>query len=61
VNTLSMIGGAALSPLGNSLAGIHPQYPFVFWSAISAIALIGFFFIKEERAGGIMAVSQLGK
>ena len=61
VNTLSMIGGAALSPLGNSLAGIHPQYPFVFWSAISAIALVGFFFIKEEHVGGIVAVSQPGK
>ncbi len=45
--TLSRVGGIISPPLGNSLAGINPGLPFIFWAAWAAVALFGFRFVKE--------------
>ncbi len=45
--TLSRLGSFISPPLGNSLAGINPGLPFIFWAALAAIALFGFRFVKE--------------
>jgi hypothetical protein len=49
IMTFNMLGCAICPPLGNSLAGINPGFPIILWAAISALSLIGFFFIKEKR------------
>ncbi|UCE35437.1 MAG: hypothetical protein JSV40_05940, partial [Deltaproteobacteria bacterium] len=36
-------------PLGNSLAGFHPGFPFVFWGALALTAPISLYLIKEQR------------
>jgi len=46
VMTLSRVGGIISPPLGNSLAGINPGSPFIFWAALSAVALSGLCFVK---------------
>lgn len=45
--TLSRVGGIISPPVGNSLAGINPGLPFIFWAALAATALFGFHFVKE--------------
>lgn len=45
--TLSRVGGIISPPVGNSLAGINPGLPFIFWAALAAVALFGFHFLKE--------------
>jgi len=45
--TLSRVGGIISPPVGNSLAGIKPGLPFIFWAALAAVALFGFHFLKE--------------
>ena len=45
--TLARVGGIISPPVGNSLAGINPGLPFIFWAALAAAALFGFHFIKE--------------
>ena len=45
--TLSRLGSFISPPLGNSLAGINPGLPFIFWAALAAMALFGFRFVKE--------------
>jgi MFS family permease len=47
VFTISQIAGVVTPPLGNSLGGVNPGLPFVFWAAISAIALITLALSKE--------------
>jgi len=49
VFTISRIGSIVSPPLGNSLAGTNLGLPFVFWAALAAIALVGFYFVKETR------------
>jgi NNP family nitrate/nitrite transporter-like MFS transporter len=49
MGTIGMLGGFLSPPLGNSLADLHIGLPFVFWAALSAVGLIGFFFVKETR------------
>ena len=45
--TLSRAGGIISPPAGNSLAGINPQLPFLFWASLGFLALFGFFPVKE--------------
>jgi hypothetical protein len=47
-STTSMFGAFLAPPLGNSLADVNLGLPFVFWAILSALALPGFFFIKER-------------
>jgi len=47
-STLGMIGSFAGPPLGNSLAGISNGAPFIFWGALTAVALPLFFFLREK-------------
>lgn len=56
VLTLSRVSAFAAPPIGNSLAGVHDGLPFVFWAASAAIALSGFYFMKEDRAEALVAV-----
>ncbi|OGO16720.1 MAG: hypothetical protein A2Z02_04955 [Chloroflexi bacterium RBG_16_48_7] len=49
VYTLGMLGAFIFPPLGNSLASINPGLPFVFWSAMALLSLIGFFFLKKPQ------------
>jgi MFS family permease len=46
-STLSMIGGFLSPPIGNSLAGLNPGFPFLFWAALYVIAFAGFAFLKD--------------
>jgi len=45
--TLSRVGGIISPPIGNSLADINPGLPFIFWAALAAVALFGYYFVKE--------------
>ena len=45
--TFSRVGGIVSPPLGNSLAGINPGLPFIFWAGWAAAGLFGFYFVKE--------------
>ena len=54
--TFGQLGGFFAPPLGNSLAGINPGFPFVFWGILSALTLSGFYFVKEKRRGKYSAV-----
>jgi cyanate permease len=47
-STMGMFGAFMAPPLGNRLADINLGLPFIFWALLSALALIGFFFIKER-------------
>jgi MFS family permease len=47
VFTLAPIGSAISPPLGNSLAHINPDFPFLFWAVWSLIALVLMTFVKE--------------
>jgi cyanate permease len=50
VNTVSRIGEIVSPPIGGRLAEINPQYPFLMWSGLAAVALLGFLFFKKESA-----------
>ena len=45
----SMFGGVIAPPLGNSLARFDPSLPFLFWSAMAAMGLVGLSLVREER------------
>ncbi len=47
VHTISRLGECVSPPIGNSLAGINLRLPFVFWAALAAAALSGFYFLKD--------------
>ena len=49
--TLGMIGSFIAAPLGNGLAYMHSALPFIFWAALSAVVLFGFFFVRETARG----------
>lgn len=51
VFTLSRLGGFIAPPIGNSLANINLGLPFIFWAALAAVALFGFYFVKESGRG----------
>jgi cyanate permease len=48
VFTLSRLSSFASPPIGNSLAVIHPGFPFVLWAGLACIALCGFYFVVES-------------
>ena len=48
-STMGMFGAFFAPPLGNRLADIDLGLPFIFWALLPALALIGFFFIKERK------------
>jgi len=45
--TIIHIGSVGSPPLGNSLAAISDGTPFLFWAALSAVAFVFLFFVKE--------------
>ena len=45
----SGLGGLMAPPLGNSLAGIDPGLPFVFWAGMAAVGFGGLYLTKENR------------
>jgi len=49
VYTISRMGSVVSPPIGNSLADINTGLPFIFWAALAAAALFGFYFVKETR------------
>ncbi len=49
IHTISRIGEIVSPPIGNSLADINPRYPFILWSGMAVIALIGFTFFNNTR------------
>jgi MFS family permease len=55
VFTISQIGSVVSPPLGNSLAGINPGLPFVFWAALSVFGLITLSLTKETGWRGTKA------
>jgi predicted MFS family arabinose efflux permease len=48
-SSIGMIGGFLAPPLGNSLAGISPGMPFLFWSGLSALSLPLFIFLRKPK------------
>lgn len=47
VFTIAMLGGVLSPPVGNSLASLSPDAPFIFWAALSVIALAISLFLRE--------------
>lgn len=45
--TIIHVGSVSSPPLGNSLAAISDGAPFLFWAALSAVAFVFLFFVKE--------------
>jgi MFS family permease len=45
--TIIHIGSVSSPPLGNSLAAISDGTPFLFWAALSVVALVMLFFVRE--------------
>ena len=49
VLAVSRLGNFVGPPVGNSLAGLHPGLPFVFWGALALTTPISLYLIKEQR------------
>jgi len=49
VTAFSGMGNLIAPPLGNSLAGLAPGLPFVFWAALAMLGLVGLYMAKESR------------
>jgi NNP family nitrate/nitrite transporter-like MFS transporter len=49
VFTFSQLGTFLSPPIGNSLAGIDPGLPFVFWAALSALAVISLALVRTKQ------------
>jgi sugar phosphate permease len=47
VFTLAQLGNTIFPPIGNRLASFGPQWPFIFWAFLGALALVPFFLVKE--------------
>jgi MFS family permease len=56
VMVFSGIGNLVAPPLGNSLAGIAPSLPFLFWAALAVVGFIGIALAKERAAGESLVV-----
>jgi cyanate permease len=56
VLTLSRLSAFASPPIGNSLAAVNTGLPFAFWAALAAVALFGFYLMKQERTPARIAV-----
>ncbi len=44
---MASLAGMFVALIGNSLASTNPQLAFLFWAALPATALFGFYFVKE--------------
>lgn len=49
INTIGRVGEIVSPPLGNSLAEINPQFPFLMWGGMAVVALIIFLFFKKDK------------
>jgi MFS transporter, NNP family, nitrate/nitrite transporter len=47
-NTVGMVGGFLIPPLGNALAVIDPGFPILFWAIIPALFIIPVLFVKDR-------------
>lgn len=47
VFTIAQLGSAVSPPIGNALEAFGPQWPFIFWALLGAVALVPFMFVKE--------------
>jgi len=47
VMSFSHLGGFIFPPLGNSLANIDSGLPFILWSALVVLSLLGFRFVRR--------------
>lgn len=56
VMVFSGVGNLLAPPLGNSLAAIAPGLPFVFWSALTGLGLVGLLLTQEKRSPVALAV-----
>jgi MFS family permease len=45
--TIAQLGSSIFPPIGNRLASLGQEWPFIFWALLGAAALIPFFFVKE--------------
>ena len=52
------LGNLVAPPLGNSLAGVAPSLPFIFWAALTAVSFFGLYVTKEGDAGSVLAASR---
>ncbi len=57
VMPLAQLGGFASPPLGNSLADVNPSLPFVFWAALAAIPIVGFYFLRQKSSSATDSVN----
>lgn len=46
--SVSMIGGLIGPPIGNSLAGINPGFPFLFWAGLAFISTVLLLMVQES-------------
>ena len=60
MTTLGMVGGAVFPALGGSTTVIHAGLPFVLWAFLSALTMLGFFFVKETRQGPVKNTAKGG-
>jgi hypothetical protein len=45
--TISRFGSAFSPPIGNSLTGISPDLPFLFWAAVGVVAIVSLSLVRE--------------
>jgi NNP family nitrate/nitrite transporter-like MFS transporter len=48
-SSIGQIGGFIAPPLGNSLAGIHPGLPFIFWASLAVASVVLISTLKEAK------------
>jgi MFS family permease len=58
--TIGMIGSFAAPPLGNSLAGIHPGLPIIFWGVLALVSLPLSLMIKNRGQEKVISISHEG-
>jgi MFS family permease len=61
VMVFSGIGSLVAPPIGNSLAGIAPGLPFLFWAAMAALGFVVLALSRERAAGKALAVGVNGE
>jgi MFS family permease len=54
-STIGMCGAFVSPPIGNAFAKYAPGAPLLFWAALSILALVPLFFIKEKTRNMIQA------